>query len=175
MQREVFTSWLTPKAVVGPSKVAGTGLVTQARIAQGELVAVWGGHLMSFAELQQLPEDVRGHPVQIWHDLFVGPIDINNLEPVDYMNHSCEPNCGVKGQIIVVARRDIESGEELTFDYATTDTVGLNMECSCGRPACRGRITSDDWESPEFRKRNGGYLSTYIEEMARMPATASLP
>ncbi len=167
MPNKVFTSWLTPKATVGHSKVAGTGLLAQERIAQGELIAVWGGHLMTFYELQQLSEDVRGHPVQIWHNLFVGPVDINSLEPVDYMNHSCDPNCGVKGQIIVVARRDIAPGEELTFDYSTTDTVGLDMECSCGAPSCRRRVTSDEWESPEFRRRHEGYLSTYIAEMVR--------
>jgi len=35
-----------------------------------------------------------------------------------FLNHSCEPNVGILGQIIFVAMRNIDSGEELTIDYA---------------------------------------------------------
>ena len=48
----------------------------------------------------------------------------------------------------------VEPGEELTFDYGTTDTVGLEIECKCGAPTCRGVVTSDDWKDPAFRARS---------------------
>ena len=38
-----------------------------------------------------------------------------------HLNHSCEPNLGLQGQIAFVAMRDIAADEELTFDYAMTD------------------------------------------------------
>ncbi|MBI2917064.1 MAG: SET domain-containing protein-lysine N-methyltransferase [Chloroflexi bacterium] len=161
----LFASYLTRKVAVGPSHISGKGIIAVQAIASGELVAVWGGHLITREDMQQLPPEVREHPVQVWHDLFVGPRTAAEMEPVDYMNHSCEPSCGVKGQIIVLARRDIAPGEELTFDYATTDTIGLDVECHCGAPSCRGRVTSDDWKDPAFQARNAGYMSLYIQEM----------
>ena len=47
------------------------------------------------------------------------------VAPVGFMalvNHSCNPNCGIKvneaGAHDYVAMRDIEPGDEVTFDYA---------------------------------------------------------
>ncbi|HTQ89004.1 MAG TPA: SET domain-containing protein [Streptosporangiaceae bacterium] len=38
-------------------------------------------------------------------------------EPVMlFINHSCEPNVGFAGNIVLVAMRDISPGEELTTD-----------------------------------------------------------
>ena len=41
---------------------------------------------------------------------------------ISKVNHSCDPNCGIKvnetGAHDFVARKDIEVGEEITFDYA---------------------------------------------------------
>jgi hypothetical protein len=37
-----------------------------------------------------------------------------------YINHSCRPNCkpvGRKGKIVIVAVRQIELGEEITYNY----------------------------------------------------------
>jgi len=37
-----------------------------------------------------------------------------------YINHSCDPNCEAEvddGRVLISAARDIETGEELTYDY----------------------------------------------------------
>jgi SET domain-containing protein len=53
-------------------------------------------------------------------DLFLAPVTAAEFESVMmFLNHSCEPNVGVQGQIVFVAMRDIAAGEELTLDYAT--------------------------------------------------------
>lgn len=49
------------------------------------------------------------------------------IDPIDefqYLNHSCNPTCGVKGNRIhkVFALRDIQVGEEITIDYSTTES-----------------------------------------------------
>lgn len=44
--------------------------------------------------------------------------------PWCFLNHDCDPSCDVQvkgGRIHLVARRNIRSGDELTFDYATTE------------------------------------------------------
>ena len=128
-------SYLTPKAEVRPSPLGGLGIFVTQPIPRHELVAFWSGHAISYAELRALPEYVGTLPVQVWFDTFFGPTTEAEIEPVDYMNHSCEPNCGVFGSVAVVARRPVQPGEELTFDYGTTDTVGLRMDCACRAPS----------------------------------------
>lgn len=33
-----------------------------------------------------------------------------------FLNHACEPNVGIQGQIVFVAMRNVAAGEELTLD-----------------------------------------------------------
>lgn len=58
-----------------------------------------------------------------------------------YENHSCNPNCGLRGEITFVAMRDIEKNEELTTDYAFIDNEDYKFECTCGSENCRKVIT----------------------------------
>jgi hypothetical protein len=66
--------------------------------------------------------------------------------------------------------RDIKKDEEITFDYAmvVSESVGssiiFEMECECGSPVCRKRITESDWMLPELQRRYNGYFSQYIQE-----------
>jgi hypothetical protein len=158
-------SYLTPRASLGYSSLGGRGLIAVAPIPRHELVAIWGNCVMTTAEMWALPEALQDFPVQLWYDMFVGPMHEAEIEPVDYMNHSCEPNCGVRGSVVVVARHDIAAGDELTFDYGTTDTDRWSLECACGAATCRGRMTGDDWRDPAFQERHAGYLSLYVQEL----------
>ena len=81
-----------------------------------------------------------------------------------YLNHSCDPNLGIDGQIIFAALRDIEAGEELFFDYGTGDDDEWEMECTCGAAECRVTITGRDWRPPELQRKRRGYFSQYIEQ-----------
>ena len=58
-----------------------------------------------------------------------------------FINHSCEPNTGIRENSSIVAIKDIEEDEELCFDYSTTmDEDDWTMECRCGNKNCRGLI-----------------------------------
>src|SRR4051794_18963702 len=75
-------------------------------------------------------------------------------EPVMlFLNHSCEPNVGFGGNIVLVAMRDIAAGEELTTDYALFDDYDGEMTCSCRTARCRGVIGGRDWRLPELQRR----------------------
>jgi uncharacterized protein len=66
-------------------------------------------------------------------------------EPSRYFNHSCEPNCGVRPDLYLIAMWDIKPGEELTYDYSTTMLERRwTMECRCGQSACRRVVTDFD-------------------------------
>jgi len=62
----------------------------------------------------------------------------------DFFNHPCNPNSGLKiqnGKAILVAIKNIKSGEEITWDYSTTmNEDDWEMDCVCGSKNCRGRI-----------------------------------
>ena len=79
-----------------------------------------------------------------------------------YSNHSCYANLGIRGEITLVAMRDIRAGEELTHDWAMTDDDDYSVECKCGAPNCRKILTGKDWQLLELQKRYAGYFSAYL-------------
>jgi hypothetical protein len=65
--------------------------------------------------------------------------------------------------VILIAARDIEAGEELSYDYATSDGSDYDeFECVCGSESCRGKITGHDWMLPELQLRYRGSFSPYL-------------
>jgi uncharacterized protein len=88
----------------------------------------------------------------------------DEYEPVMlFLNHSCEPNVGFRGNIVLVSMREIQAGEELTTDYALFDDYEGSMECNCGRSLCRRHIDGRDWQRPDLQERYLGYFSWYLE------------
>ena len=161
----LVSSYITPKARKGAvSAIQGRGLIAVAPIAAGELVAIKGGHIVSTAALASLPERLRNSEVQIADGFHLAAADEAEYEPVMlFLNHSCEPNVGFAGNIILVAMRDIGPGEELTTDYALFDDHDGTMKCRCGTPSCRGTITGGDWRRPDLQRKYGHYFSAYLQ------------
>lgn len=61
------------------------------------------------------------------------------------INHSCDPNCEawIEGRrIFIHALRDINPGEELSFDYGFDVDCYEDHPCRCGKPECVGYIVS---------------------------------
>lgn len=148
------------EVVENPNK-GGKAVMAKHLIRKDELVAIWGGFIVNYQQLRELTEEEQGHTVQVSDDFFLAPLSMD--EPADFINHSCDPNCGVQGQIILVAMRDIQLGEEVTFDYAMTDSSPFDeFDCGCASPHCRGKVTRDDWKLPDLWQRYEGYFSTYL-------------
>jgi len=152
----------------------GMGLFAARPFAEGDLLVVWGGRIISGAQLAQLPPEKRHWMLQIDEDLFqlTDPFDIG---AADHVNHSCDPNSGIMGQIALVALHPIAPGDEICFDYAMTDSTRYcEFECWCGAPNCRGRVRADDWRRPELRRRYGRHFSPYLlRRMDAEPAVES--
>ena len=140
---------------------SGNGIFAQKPINEGELVAVFGGVVYEWDTFIHLPDRERSLCIQVEENLFLVPRPIG---AGDYVNHSCNPNAGLSGQIALVAMRDIQPGEEICFDYAMSDTAAYDeFECSCGAPNCRGSVTSCDWQLPEIQKRYAGYFAPHVQ------------
>jgi SET domain-containing protein len=161
-------SFISPKAVVKQSPIHGKGLFARERINKGEIVCVKGGYVFNRQTLAQTQEKLGPAEIQIAEDLFIGPVSGEQREGgMIFSNHSCDPNIGVRGQIVFVAMRDIEPGEELTHDWATTDDDSYEMECRCGSNNCRKIITGQDWKRKDLQQKYADYMSWYLLEKIR--------
>jgi uncharacterized protein len=159
------SSWITQKAAKGVgSAIAGRGLIATAAIGKDEVVAVKGGHIVSTATLRSLSDRLQNSDIQITDDLHLAALADDEYEPVMlFINHSCDPNVGFAGNIVLVAMRDIQPGEELTTDYALFDDYDGSMPCQCGTPHCRGVITGHDWQNQDLQRKYRGYFSWYLQ------------
>ena len=159
-------SYLSAKTEVRESKIHGRGLFAIADIAKNEIVAVKGGHIVDRKRLREKITPRLGPvEIQIDDDLFIAPVTDEERElSMLYLNHSCDPNLGVRGEITFVAMRDIRGGEELTQDWAMTDDDDYSLKCNCGVPDCRKILTGKDWQRPDLQRRYAGYFSAYLAD-----------
>jgi uncharacterized protein len=157
------TSYLTPKCrIVAARDKGGSSVVATASIAKSELIAMWSGRIVAGPDLAALPEELRHRVVQIEEDLYLA--SLTPTEGADMVNHSCNPNAGLSGQLAIVAMRNIVPGEEVVIDYAMCDGSPYDeFDCTCGAPHCRRRITGNDWQRRDLWHRYAGYFSPYLQ------------
>jgi hypothetical protein len=163
--------WLNEHLEARPVAGGGKGVFTRASLASGTRLAIFGGHVMAVVEGTLYLESGLDLSIQIDETHTIGISDHEQIEDADHVNHSCEPNAGIKGQIILVAMRDIAAGEEITFDYATVLCGEAHpildsyfFACCCGSPGCRRTITAHDWKRPDLRTKYRGWFSWYLQE-----------
>jgi SET domain len=83
-----------------------------------------------------------------------------------YYNHSCTPNTAYRGDNLIVALRDIRSGEQVVYDYAyteTQDSLHYGMMCQCGSPHCRGRLDFLQYKDPTYIQQNYENCTSFIQ------------
>lgn len=165
-------SWMSPKVEVQEAGKYGKkekGVFAKEKIKKGEIVAVAGGYIMTLDEVKQLPLVLEYLSFQVEENLFIGIKNNKEMEDNWRFNHSCDANLGQRGQLSLVAIREIRKGEELTFDYATTlfnikGVPAFEMKCECGLKNCRKIITDNDWKIPELQKKYKGYFQNFLQE-----------
>jgi len=115
----------------------GLGLFANRDISPGERILRIEGPLIDFAETKRRgPRECMA--IQIGYDTY-----IDTQAPGVFVNHSCDPNSGIRANHDLVALREIRKGQEIRFDYSTTmEEQSFTMQCLCGAPECR-KIVSD--------------------------------
>lgn len=132
----------------------GKGLFAKRDIRKGEVIFKFTGKLIDFNQTVNR-QDNFGDPLQIGKNLY-----INLEEPMRFINHSCNPNTGIKNDIILIALENIRQGEELYFDYSTTmDEEHWIMQCKCGNTNCRKIIKDFKYLSYQVQQK---YLALNI-------------
>jgi hypothetical protein len=155
------TSYCSPKLEGKVRALGDRGLFAREPIQAGEVLTVWGGEICTFETLVRLSPEQRRLSVQVEEGLYLVS---THDGPGDWVNHSCDPNAGMQGQIVLVALRDIQPGEEICFDYAMTDGSPYDhFECRCGSVECRTYVTGEDWRSVRLQERYGGYFAPYLQ------------
>lgn len=152
---------ITPKARTAQTGGVGRGTIAVDHIAAGEVVAAFGGRCVTREELDLLPISQQVRSLQIEESLYLAGAP--EPEAADFINHSCEPTCGMQGNAVLVTLRDIRPGEAITYDYAMSDGSDYDeFECLCGSTRCRGKVSGSDWMLPELQLRHRGSFSPYL-------------
>lgn len=170
-ENPVNFTWANPKTEVRQSNMpnSGNGRFTTEFVREGEIVVILGGLILTEDEYQEIRKRytfVSG--LLIHKDFKIHQVNFIS----DYngtLNHSCEPNVYLDGQIVVKATKDIEVGEEITLDYGTIANQDLVLfeDCQCGADNCRKYITCKDWLSSSFRSERAFFFSHYLQELIR--------
>lgn len=107
-----------PQHLIVKAGLAGSGVFTCKPIKAGEILFVMSGKLIS-------------SPTQT--SVQIG--DNQHIEDplAKYLNHHCSPSAKVvREQRAVVALRDLQFGEEITFDYTQNeDKMAAPFVCRC--------------------------------------------
>jgi len=156
-------TYRSPKIEVRSDTLAGLGVVAIADIDKDEIVAIKAGNIIKREELEQVTAEAGDMALQIEDDFYLAPRNPDEVEDMSvFINHSCDPNVGFRGQVVYVAMRTIPAGEELCHDYSMERSDDYTLDCRCGSPLCRGMVTGQDWKLPELQARYGEYFSIYI-------------
>lgn len=132
------------------------GLYTLRPVVSGQAVCEYTGQLVRTAVADALAARLPPHVPRTATYLFAVPGESSHAPmAIDatvkggvarFINHSCSPSLeaiAVPGEadtprVLLVARRDIEAGDELTYDYKLVGgQEGEGEACACGSVWCR--------------------------------------
>ncbi len=116
--------------LVKKSKLHGYGIFTEIDIPKGtSILKIFGDEI---DENECVRRENEENNVYIFYKDDNKYIDTKNSDKIKYINHNCDCNCYVdedeEGNLILVASRNIYSGEELTIDYGYED---IYSSCNC--------------------------------------------
>src|SRR5690349_19101415 len=135
------------------SPIHGRGVFATRAIRKGADIIEYRGRRISMDEADDLPDSDPDNPFHTF--LF----ELNDGRVIDagragnsarWINHSCRPNCEPyeddEGRVYIAAKRAIQPGEELSYDYKLnvpgrrSARMLADYACHCGAPRCRGTM-----------------------------------
>jgi SET domain-containing protein len=147
------------------SSLHGRGLFAVKAIKKHEIVAIKGGHIIDKKTLKAKKNIIGEASCQIADEFFLAPLTKEEYKDVMiFINHSCEPNVGLMGNIIFIAIENIRKNTELTIDYAFyKNENNYTFACLCKRKNCRKTVTGEDWKIKTLQKKYMPYFSAYLQ------------
>jgi len=116
------------------------------------------------------PEHKHHYGMELDTNIFIDATSKGNVSR--YINHSCDPNATIELWIVnrfprtgFFAIKDIQTGEEITFDYMFQRADKNARKCLCGSKKCRGFILAKN-----VKKIKSPTTSSYTESFeSNMP------
>jgi uncharacterized protein len=140
-----------------PSAIHSTGIFAKSDIAKGTRIIEYVGEKITNTEAGRR---VDASQDKNRHDRSHGAVyifELNQRYAIDgnvpynlarHINHSCDPNAKtdvIRGKIWIIAVRDIQKGEEITYNYAYDFSDDYkDHPCRCGTARCVGYILKED-------------------------------
>jgi histone-lysine N-methyltransferase SETD1 len=149
------------------SRVHGWGLFADQPFKKGAVVAEYVGEYISNAvadvrEKMYQERRIQDYQFRVDESLVIDATLRGGHGR--YINHSCNPSCVAKivdgkgpnthlKRVIIIAQRDIDCMEEITYDYQFPLELDLEarIPCNCGSELCRGFM---NWDLPEKGSKN---------------------
>lgn len=140
-----------PRLRFGRSQIHAWGIFADEPLAKGDMIVEYRGELISLAvanlrekkyEIEKIGSD---YMFRIDNKTVCDATKQGNM--ARFFNASCEPNCMTKiinvnneKRVVVYALKDIQSGEELVYDYKfpVEYDESKRIPCLCGSKNCRG-------------------------------------
>lgn len=132
------------------SPIHNWGLYAMEHIDMGDMVIEYVGEIIrqTVADIRERQYERQGigssYLFRIDDDTVVDATKKGNI--ARFINHSCDPSCTAKiirvegeKKIVIYAHRDIEKGEEITYDYKFP-IEDVKIPCLCGTKTCRGTL-----------------------------------
>ncbi|CAN8229886.1 unnamed protein product [Cochlearia groenlandica] len=142
------------------TELCGWGVEAEESINAEEFIVEYIGEVINDAQCEERFWDMKDKGIsdfymcEIQKDLTIDATFKGNISR--FLNHSCNPNCilekwQVEGElrIGIFARRRIEAGEPLTYNYRFVQ-FGPEVKCHCGSANCQGFLGTKKKESNTF-------------------------
>ncbi|MGH9932330.1 MAG: SET domain-containing protein-lysine N-methyltransferase [Pyrinomonadaceae bacterium] len=112
-------------------------LITDRAITADEVVFALEGEITEHPSKYSVQIGKHKHLEPLSHD----PSDVKSL--IHFFNHGCDPSTRINFEDLTVrALRDLEPGEEVTFNYNATEYEMANpFNCHCNSKNCLGYIS----------------------------------
>jgi len=128
------------RSEIRSSSIDGKGLFSNMHLSPGTVVGFFDGVVKPFpikGIIAEIPDSLNEQAIDLGvvDDCLFALVPNGKLSGVDFINHSCHPNCYVEGFLKIVVSSPIEPGDELTIDYAPLTLVKEGKSCNCS-PGC---------------------------------------
>jgi hypothetical protein len=146
--------------IIRSSAIHAAGCYTTTAIRKGERVAEYTGRRLTKTEADACYE---GSTITYLFGLGDGSIVIDGHCMAMFINHSCQANCEtseVDGRVWITAIKDIDPGEEITYDYCLYDGGDDEAICNCGADKCRGTMYSKE----EIKRRKAAAKKVLLKK-----------
>jgi hypothetical protein len=142
----------------------GSGVFATRDIARGARILSIEGRLQDHPTRYSIQ---LGESMHIEASSDLAPLEMRERHPWRFLNHACDPNARVQGRLLI-ARRPIRAGEQVTFDYTTTELdMAEPFECGCGAKSCVGLVRGFAHLSREEQLARAGRLAPHVKARAK--------